>query len=76
MHADQSHSGGLTDFLRSRTGLVLLGFLAVADFFLVTEHTAHFFGAALPANGRLPADARVHARWTWRARRSVNQPCR
>jgi hypothetical protein len=30
---------------RSRGGIVLLGFLAVAGFYLVTEHTAHFFGA-------------------------------
>ena len=34
----------LGGFLRSRTGLALLAFLAVAGFFLVTEHTAHFFG--------------------------------
>jgi len=32
-------------FWRSRTGLVLLGFLAVAGFFLITEHTAHVLGA-------------------------------
>ena len=31
-------------WLKSRTGLVLLVFLAVAAFFLVTEHTAHLFG--------------------------------
>jgi hypothetical protein len=29
---------------RSRVGLVLLVFLAIATFFMVTEHTAHFFG--------------------------------
>lgn len=29
---------------RSRSSLVLVGFLAVAGFFLVTEHRAHFFG--------------------------------
>ena len=40
----EHNSGGISSFLRSRTGLVLLGFLAVALFFLVTEHTAHFFG--------------------------------
>jgi hypothetical protein len=34
-------------FVRSRTGLVLLAFLAIAAFFLITEHTAHVF-AALP----------------------------
>ena len=32
------------NWLRSRTGLVLLGFLAIAAFFLLTEHTAHLFG--------------------------------
>jgi hypothetical protein len=30
---------------RSKSGIVLLGFLAVAAFFLLTEHTAHVFGA-------------------------------
>ena len=30
---------------RSRSGLVLLGFLAVAGFYLVTEHWAHTLGA-------------------------------
>jgi hypothetical protein len=33
-----------TSWLRSRNGLVLLGFLAVAGFYLLTEHTAHVFG--------------------------------
>ena len=32
-------------WLRSLTGLVLLAFFAIAAFFLVTEHTAHVFGA-------------------------------
>lgn len=32
-------------FLRSRTGFALLGFLAIAALYLVTEHTAHVFGA-------------------------------
>ena len=31
-------------FIRSPSGLVLLAFLAIAGFFLVTEHTAHLFG--------------------------------
>lgn len=31
-------------WLRSRTGLTLLAFLAIAAFFLVTEHRAHLFG--------------------------------
>lgn len=30
---------------RSRTGLALIGFLLIIAFFLVTEHTAHIFGA-------------------------------
>jgi len=34
-----------TTFWRSKTGFVLLGFLAVAGLFLVTEHTAHVLGA-------------------------------
>ena len=32
-------------FWRSKTVFVLAGFLAIASFFLITEHTAHFFGA-------------------------------
>jgi hypothetical protein len=31
-------------WLRSRSGVVLLGFLAIIVFFLVTEHMAHVFG--------------------------------
>jgi hypothetical protein len=34
----------MSTFLRSRAGLVLLAFLAIAAFFLLTEHTAHVFG--------------------------------
>ena len=33
------------DRARSRGGLVLIGFLAIAAFFLFTEHRAHLFGA-------------------------------
>ena len=29
---------------QSKTGMILLAFLAIAAFFLITEHTAHFFG--------------------------------
>ena len=43
-HPHSSPSGGIGSFLRSRTGLVVLAFLAIATFYLVTEHTAHFFG--------------------------------
>ena len=43
MHSQHSpQTGG--GFLRSRTGIVLIVFLAIATFYLVTEHTAHFFG--------------------------------
>ncbi|MGH7410017.1 MAG: DUF2933 domain-containing protein [Candidatus Methylomirabilis sp.] len=38
---EQSQAGGK---FRSRMGLALLGFLAIAAFFLFTEHRAHFFG--------------------------------
>ena len=31
-------------FLGSRSSIVLLGFLAIAAFYLVTEHQAHLFG--------------------------------
>ena len=34
-----------TPLWRTRGGIVLLGFLAVAGFYLVTEHTAHVLGA-------------------------------
>lgn len=30
---------------RSRTGLALIGFLAIASFFLLSEHRAHALGA-------------------------------
>ena len=45
MHEHESSTGSsFGTIIRSRTGVVLLGFLAVAAFFLVTEHTAHVFG--------------------------------
>jgi len=34
----------MSAFLRSRTGVALLAFLAIAAFFLLTEHSAHVFG--------------------------------
>src|SRR5215207_1531433 len=34
----------MSAFLRSRTGVVLVAFLGIAAFFLITEHTAHVFG--------------------------------
>ncbi|MEO7910398.1 MAG: DUF2933 domain-containing protein [Roseiflexaceae bacterium] len=39
-----SPAGGAIAFLRSRAGITLIAFLAIATFYLVTEHTAHFFG--------------------------------
>lgn len=41
--AEHDH-GGFRDFLFSRAGLVLAGFLAVAGFFLWQEHAAHIIG--------------------------------
>lgn len=40
LHPDRS-----APFWRSRIGLALLGFLAIAGFFLFTEHRAHVLGA-------------------------------
>ena len=34
-----------TPWWRTRSGMVLIGFLAIAGFFLITEHTAHVLGA-------------------------------
>lgn len=34
-----------TGFWRSKGGIICAGFLAVAAFFLITEHTAHVLGA-------------------------------
>ena len=47
MHTEHSGGGaptGVGRFVRSRQGAALLAFLAIAGFFLVTEHTAHVFG--------------------------------
>jgi hypothetical protein len=42
-HVDPgSKPGG--NFFTSRSGLVLIGFLAIAGFFLFTEHRAHLVG--------------------------------
>jgi len=41
---DRKPNSGPTNWLRSRSGLALLGFLAVAAFFLWTEHRAHLLG--------------------------------
>ncbi len=34
----------MSGLFRSRSGLVLLAFLAIAGFFVVKEHTAHLLG--------------------------------
>ena len=39
-----SPTGGIGAFLRSPTGLVVIAFLAIAGFYLATEHTAHVVG--------------------------------
>jgi len=55
-------------WLWSRSGLVLLGFLLIAGFFVLTEHTAHVLGVlpylflpGLPAAAPLPPRARSNA---------------
>ena len=41
---DTTGKFSIGNWLRSRAGLTLIAFLAIAAFFLITEHTAHFFG--------------------------------
>lgn len=41
---DNSGRFRFSKWLLSRTGLVFIIFLAIAAFFLITEHTAHLFG--------------------------------
>ena len=41
---DTQPKSNVGKWLRSRTGLAMLGFLIVIAFFLLTEHTAHVFG--------------------------------
>ncbi len=41
---DTQERNGLKGWLFSRTGPVLLAFLAIAAFFLIPEHRAHLFG--------------------------------
>lgn len=41
----QTQGFSVSQFFKSRTGLALLGFLAIAAFYLLTEHTAHVLGS-------------------------------
>ncbi len=41
---DTRQPSGLKALLFSRTGPVLVAFLAIAAFFLITEHRAHLYG--------------------------------
>jgi hypothetical protein len=46
MHTHHSPPGkGIGVFLKSPGGIALAVFLAIAAFYLFTEHTAHMFGA-------------------------------
>lgn len=46
MHAHHSSpSRGIGAFLKSPAGITLCVFLAIAAFYLITEHTAHTLGA-------------------------------
>ena len=45
-----NRDGGRSGFFASRTNIALIGFLAIAGFFLVTEHRAHL----IPYLGWLP----------------------
>lgn len=44
MNTDNRQNFTVSRWLRSRTGLALIGFLLIIAFFLLTEHTAHVFG--------------------------------
>jgi hypothetical protein len=41
---DSSEKFNIGRWFRSRAGLTLIAFLAIVAFFMVAEHTAHFFG--------------------------------
>jgi hypothetical protein len=41
---EHEHPSETGNWLRSKSGLILLAFLAIAAFFLFTEHRAHLFG--------------------------------
>ena len=64
---EERHMDGHDHRMRKRGKIVLIGFLLVAGFFLITEHTAHFLGV-LPYLILLAcrAHAPVHASRSWR----------
>jgi hypothetical protein len=67
----REQSSETRSWFRSRSGLVLLAFLAVAAFFVITEHTAHVLGhPPLPASPRVSALALVPRRAWARTPRS------
>ena len=43
-HHDHLDEAAERPFLKTPAGWVLIGFLAIGAFYLVTEHTAHLFG--------------------------------
>jgi hypothetical protein len=43
-HSEMVQGLPQTPWWKTRSGLVLCGFLVVAGFYLITEHTAHLFG--------------------------------
>ena len=43
-HGEMMESPPQPPWWRTRSGLVLCGFLVVAGFYLITEHTAHLLG--------------------------------
>ena len=44
-HDEHGHPPRSKSLFTSRAGVTLTGFLIIAGFFLVTEHTAHVFGS-------------------------------
>ena len=75
--SDHDHSGHKPQpsgsFWTSRTGVVLIAFLAVVGLLLAYEHRAHIFtGYGVPdrAAGALRRHAPLHAWGPWRTRRS------
>jgi len=47
-HNNDNHTQGFRSFLRSRSGMVLIGFLAIGGAVLLFEHRAHVFTGNWP----------------------------